>query len=71
MIREVTMYQAVCDGCGKPCTDGEITGWEAAERAHYVSMESGYKDIDGKLYCPDCYEYNEETDEYKLKIKED
>ena len=49
MIREVTMYQAVCDGCGKPCTDGEITGWEAAESAHYVSMESGYK---GKALLP-------------------
>ena len=24
-------------------------------------------EIDGKLYCPDCYEYDEETDEYKPK----
>lgn len=23
--------------------------------------------IDGKLYCASCYEYNEETDEYEVK----
>ena len=30
----------------------------------------GWKEINGKLYCPDCYEYDEETDEYKLKNKD-
>lgn len=25
--------------------------------------------IEGKLYCPDCYEYDKETNEYKPKKK--
>lgn len=67
MIREVTMYQAVCDGCGKwkpPC--------KTKEKAMYIaSVWKGWKEIDGKLYCPDCYVYDKETDEYKPKKKED
>lgn len=45
----------------------------------YNSMEKlnangdfwAWVDIDGKLYCPDCYEYDKETDEYKPKVKVD
>lgn len=66
MIREVTTYQAVCDRCGKwnpPC----IT----QEKAMYIaSVWKGWKEIDGKLYCPDCYGYDKETHEYKPKVKE-
>lgn len=30
MIREVTMYQAVCDRCGRPCAEtGGIMPWVA------------------------------------------
>ena len=66
MIREVTMYQAVCDGCGKwrlPC--------KTKGKAMNIALWKGWKEIDGKLYCPACYEYDEETDEYKPKKKED
>ena len=67
MIRKVTMYQAVCDGCGKwkpPC--------KTKGRAMFIaSVCKGWQEIDGKLYCPDCYEYDEETDEYKPKKKEE
>ena len=27
--------------------------------------------INGKLYCPDCIEYDEETNDYKPKMKEE
>lgn len=30
-----------------------------------------WEEVGGKLYCPYCYEYDEETDEYKPKKKED
>ena len=67
MIREVKMYEAVCDGCGRwksPC--------KTKGKAMYIaSVWKRWKEIGGKLYCPDCYEYYEKTDEYKLKIKED
>lgn len=29
--------------------------------------EAGWTNIDGKDYCPDCYEYDEEKDEYRVK----
>lgn len=67
MIRKVTMYQAVCDGCGaesngvwltKELAVVELTGW------------NDWEVINDKLYCPDCYEYDEEADEYKPKIKD-
>lgn len=62
---EVTMYQVVCDGCAKinsPC--------KTQEKAMYIaSVWKGWKEIGGKLYCPDCYEYDEKTNEYKPKNK--
>lgn len=67
MIREVTMYQVVCDGCGKcrlPCKTKE-------KAMNIASIWKDWKEIDGKLYCPDCYEHDEETDEYKPKVNED
>ena len=67
MIREVTMYQAVCDGCGKwklPCKTKR-------KSMLIATLFNGWKEINGKLYCPDCYEYDEETDEYKPKLKEE
>lgn len=67
MIREVTMYQAVCDGCRKV-----NSSCKTKEKAEYIaSVWKRWKEIDGKLYCPDCYEYDEETREYKPKVKED
>lgn len=61
MIQEVTMYQAVCDGCGR-CIGTQIS------RSHVINSalnHCGWQEINGKLYCPDCYEYDEETNEYK------
>ena len=72
------MYQAVCDGCG------DIFGYYATVRdknvkrefvfrdeqsAHRSAKEWEWLEIDGKLYCPDCVEYDEETDSYKPKKK--
>lgn len=68
MIQEVEMYQAVCDGCGRICAStGGIIAWTDTESAKYVALESGWKEIDGCLYCPDCVVYDEETDSFKPK----
>lgn len=66
MIREVTMYEAVCDGCGKE-------GWAfstASLSVRHAKSRLQWEEVGGKLYCPDCYEYDEETDEYKPKNKD-
>ena len=73
MIRKVEMHQAVCDGCGKSHVD-ELNGyvaWTEEWSAQNNAEESGWQEIDGKLYCPDCVEYDEETDSYKPKNKEE
>ena len=73
MIQKVEMYQAVCDRCGKSHVD-EFNGyvaWSDMWSAKNVAMDAGWQEIDEHLYCPDCVEYDEETDSYKPKGKED
>ena len=59
------MYQAVCDNCGKACINEDICAWSEDSQAIEDALYMYWKIIDDKLYCPDCYEYDEETDEYK------
>lgn len=71
MIREVTMYQAVCDRCGKICAEiGGIKEWENRELAQIAAFESGWLLVNHETYCPNCVEYDEQTHEYKPKAKE-
>lgn len=72
MIRKVDMYQCVCDGCAKSHVDdfNGYVAWSDETYAAEAAYENGWTNIDGKDYCPDCYEYDEETDEYKPKSKE-
>lgn len=30
-------------------------------------IDGGWTEVDGKLYCPDCYQYNADTDEYEMR----
>lgn len=70
MIQEVEMYQAVCDGCGRPCAEiSGIVAWETPESARIAALESGWMSINHVLYCPDCVEYDEVTKNYKPKKK--
>ena len=66
MIRKVEMYQCVCDRCGKAFVDDNYNycAWVDENYASEAANENGWTNIDGKDYCPDCYEYDEETDEY-------
>ena len=71
MIQKVEMYQAVCDGCSKNHVD-ELNGyvaWSDIWSAKNAAMDDDWQEIDGKLYCPDCVEYDEETDSYRPKEK--
>lgn len=70
MIQEVEMYKAVCDGCGRVCVEERgITTWANRVSAYLAAWMSGWMSINHKLYCPDCVEYDEETDSYKPKKK--
>ena len=63
MIQKVEMYRAVCDRCRKE-------GWSfstASLSVRHAKSRLQWEEVGGKLYCPDCYEYDEETNEYKPK----
>lgn len=67
MIQKVEMYRAVCDCCRKE-------GWAFSTPAlavQHAKSRLQWQEINGKLYCPDCVEYDEEIDEYKPKSKEE
>lgn len=68
MIQKVTMHQAFCDGCGERNPSRRLFLNELILRNELEKNK--WKEIDGKLYCPNCYEYDEETDEYKPKKKD-
>ena len=71
MIQEVKMYQAVCDGCGKVFVEERgIRTWANRLSAYLAEWMSGWMYFNHCLYCPDCVEYDKETDSYKPKKKE-
>ena len=73
MIKKVDMYACVCDRCGKMHVNDDLgyMAWVDGSQAFEDAEESGWTNIEGKHYCPDCYEYDEETDEYKPKKNEE
>ena len=69
MIKPVTAYSVVCDRCGNIFeTDGCIA-WTDKQSAIYYALASEWKEIGDKQYCPDCYEFDDELDEYVPKKK--
>ena len=67
MIKEVTYYDIICDSCGKSLTEESETCYPDKDSALMVAEQSEWVDINGKDYCPDCYEFSEVTDEYVPK----
>lgn len=70
MRKQETMTTYICDGCGERFRDEngcvgyiDYDIWEQAESDDWL-------EIDGKHYCPNCYEYNEELDKYIPKTKQ-
>ena len=70
MIKEVTYYDIICDRCGKSLTEESEMCYPDKGSVLTVAEQSEWIDINGKHYCPDCYELDEVTDEYVPK-KED
>lgn len=67
MIKEAIYYEMYCDRCGKQLDDGDIVAYKEKEGLEFVASESEWQTINGKHYCPDCVELDEETDEYVPK----
>ena len=71
MIKKVEMYQAVCDGCGLKLRHPHW-GLVLLPTSSYDMFESrilneGWKEIDGKHYCPDCVVWDREKRRYIAK----
>lgn len=71
MIKPVTMYSVVCDRCGKTFIDefNGIGAWLDEGTAKEQAMDSEWAEIGDKHYCPDCYGFDDELDEYVPKKK--
>ena len=70
MIKSVTMYSVVCDRCGKSFIDefNGIVAWLDEGTAKEQAMENDWIEIDNKHYCPDCYEFDRELEDYVPKM---
>lgn len=72
MIKPVTMYSVICDRCGKTFgEDDGIIAWVDECTTREQAMESEWIEIGDKQYCPDCYEFDDELDEYVPKKEGD
>lgn len=67
MLIQLTPLLAKCDCCGNYYDSIDTEDHLSVQEAIEEMVADGWADIDGKLYCPDCYEYNEDTDEYEVK----
>lgn len=64
MLRPVLFWKVWCDRCGADAFDGDDfaayadrdTAWDAAYDRDWIRTD------DGKHFCPDCVEWDEERD---------
>lgn len=70
MIKPVTMYSVVCDRCGKTFEADDSIAWTDKQSVRFYALESEWVEIGDNHYCPDCYEFNDELDEFVPKRKE-
>ena len=67
MIKQVTYYDIICDRCGKSFREESNTCYPDTESAEITAMYSEWRAMREKHYCPECYEYDDETGNYKPK----
>lgn len=64
MIKEVTMYTVICDRCGKDACQGtDWSAWGDKFDAEDVALDADWIQHEGKDYCTDCIEWNEDETE--------
>ena len=71
MIREVKMFAAFCNNCGKQCDDdyAGICAWSDEVGARESACECGWLNHEGKDYCPDCYSFDDDDNLVLKKIE--
>lgn len=69
MIKQVTTYSVICDRCGKTFIVNGCFAWNDKQLTISYALESEWKEIGDKHYCPDCYEFDDKLDEYVPKKK--
>ena len=68
MIEHFDACKIKCDRCGEYFEfDGYENWFRDEEDAVERVFDFNWTEINGKHYCPNCYEYNEETDEDEVK----
>lgn len=71
-IFEETMYGVQCDSCGKIYDDGDGHNvWPDKSQAFSNAQEwNNWIEHEGKHYCPECYEIDDNDSPMTVKIKE-
>ena len=70
MYRPITMYQIVCDRCGEVFGGTDTCPALFSNKEVDIGDYSDWEMIDGKHYCPDCYEVDVIDGVYNVKAKE-
>ena len=70
MYRPIKMYQIVCDRCGNVFEGTDTHSALFADKCFDIANYSDWEEIDGKHYCPDCYEVEIINGIYNVKAKQ-
>ena len=64
------MFFCRCDNCDKILDDEGITAWAHEDDAAEVADGEGWREVDGKWYCPECFaKLFDEDDEGNITLK--
>ena len=65
MILEENLYGGCCDNCGQISQEYKIS---KDELISYLQEEGWFIESEKNeiIYCPNCYSYNEDTDQLKI-----
>lgn len=69
MFRPITMYQVVCDRCGKLFEGTDTCESIFSGKNFNIGDYSDWEEIDGKHYCDACYEVEIIDGKYSVKPK--
>ena len=67
MIKETTLYTAICDRCGTDFADSYYRTIESEKRLEAILILYQWHDTRQLHFCPDCYTIDE-NNELKLKL---
>lgn len=66
-IKDVKMYTVKCDRCGKVFETDDYSAWDDPDWAKEYACEDDWISVTKGDFCPNCYNYNEEIDNFIIK----